>query len=30
VPATLSGDDQALPIEAMHDPAPEAVGGRRS
>ena len=29
IPATLSGDDQPAPIEAMHDRPPEAVGGRR-
>jgi ABC-type polysaccharide/polyol phosphate transport system ATPase subunit len=30
VPATLSGDDQAVPLEATHNRAHEAVGGRRS
>jgi len=28
VPATLSGDDQQSPIEAVHDRSPEAVVGR--
>jgi ABC-type polysaccharide/polyol phosphate transport system ATPase subunit len=30
IPATLSGDDQAASIEAMHDLSPETVAGHRS